>query len=426
MKLKRAILIVGAWIGLSLVAGLIVYFFIEKRYTSLCEVALDTEALSSEGLAKFDKVNLADSVEVELVQELLKNPDVTGYAATKLGRYTQKEVESNLKIKNKEGSPVVVFKIGGKSPADAVALAKALVEKSIEMEVKRKEHRMKEAVASAAQRLKDVERDVDALNGRILDYNTEKGVTLSSSTERQQMAVQQLVEYELRLATLTVEKASMENRIKLVDELISTLSSRGTLPSGFEFEDLEKNYTIAEARKKLLDQQAELASTQSRYGSKHPKVQAAEAEVNSTKKTLLEILKTQRERMNAQLADNAHTTKIVQEQVAATESQAKQTDLALDPQYAKLTAQRDALNKSYSLLSARLSELMVYEKANLPGFYLFSEPVRPTHPSLLQFATVLAISLVAGGFFGVCHGFWRLVVKEETVEESAEGVYAQR
>lgn len=426
MNWKRTIFLLAGWLTISVVAGLLIYLVLPKKYVSLSELAMETEVLSTESLAHFDKLNLADSVEVQIIMQLMKNPQVLEHAAKAVPGYKADDVKDNLKVLNDDGSAIITLKLAARKAGDARALMAALVEKALMIDGAKKESRSRGAIASIQKRIKEVEGELSGLNTKIQKHHSEKGIVLSSDSERQQTAAVALSQYEQKLATLKLDDASLQNRLKRIDELIATTAKEGAVLSGFEFEDLDKNYTLAEARKRLLDMQAELASLRARYGESHPQVQAAKAEVASTKKTLREILTTQRERLSAQIADGANAIKLTQEQLAATESQAKQTDLLLDPEYADMLTQRDALRASYTALSNRLSELTVYANAKSHTFYIFSEPTLPPRASLLQFLSIIALSLVAGGALGFVHLLYGVRAKPQPIKATIEPAYAHR
>ena len=176
--------------------------------------------------------------------------------------------------------------------------------------------------------------------------------------------------------------------------------------------EADKSPGLAEARKRLLDQESEVAALRSRYGARHAKVEAAEAEVAATKKSLRDLLKTQREVVQAQVADNANAQKIIGQKIAATEAEARQNDFSLDPVQASLLTRREALAVNYGMLSTRATELTVFAGARPASFYLFSEPTLPDRPSRLRPAATLAAGALLGAMLGFCHCLlrWRKAV----------------
>ncbi len=403
MNWKRLVLIMLLWLTLGFAGGLAGYYKMPNKYISEGEVALNSEMLSSEGLAKFTRTTLMGSVDRELVSQLFDTARVREEAAKLVGGISAKQVRDNMSVKSRDDSPVIALKVSADSPERAEALATALIAKAIEVDTEKRELMARSALTAVQTRLTEVQKQLDEVNGKIRDFNLAKGVTLSNEAERQQTVALTIADCEQRLATYLVEQASLKNRLQQTTELITAFTTKGTLPSGFEFEDLEKNYTLAEARKKLLDQDAELASLKSRYGLENPKTQAVQAEVTSTKKSVSELLTMQRERLNTRLKDNAQAIKIFQDKIAATEAQAMKTDISLDPAYADLLSQREALRNSYTQLSTRQTELKVYANAKSSTLHLFAQPKVPDGPSLMKLATALAIGLFAGGFIGLCH-----------------------
>ncbi len=385
---------------LGLVLGVVGTRFMAKQYVSTADLAIDAEALASGGLARFDRVSIADSVEVPTLVQLLKSPRVSHAVATRLGLASPRVVEENLKIVNDAGSPVVKLKLAAEAAAQAQAIARGIVEEAVAIDAAKKQQRTTEAIAAVRAQLGETEKQLGALNRDIQKLNSDRGISLSSESERQQRAAMELAQLEQRLSGINVESAGLQDRMRRLQELIAALPAGRSLPAGFEIQEADKSPGLAEARTRLLEQESALASIRTRYGAQHPKVQAAEAEVAATRKALHALLLTQREIVKAQVADTDNARKIVEKKIAATEAQARQHDLSLDPAHANLLAQREAITTDYGLLTTRLSELRVFAAAHPATFYIFSPPTLPDRASLLRPAALVALATVCGALFG--------------------------
>ena len=425
MKLTRSLGILIGWTALGLVVGGVGALVLPKQYVSVAEVAVDSEALSSSGLARFERLSIADGVEVETLVQLLKSSRVTRLVAEKLGAKSRKEIESSLKVVNDPGSVVVKLRATAGSPEKAQTIAKEIVDESVKIDAAKKQQRTAEAIEAVQTQLTDVEKQLTSLNVEIQKITADRGSALSSDQERQQRAAMELAQLEQRLANLNVEGATLENRVKRLDEVIAALPSGKALPPGFETEEAEKSLALAEGRKRLLEQESELASLLSRYGSQHAKVSAAQAEVAATRRSLRDLIDTQRQSVKAQLTDNTNARKIIEQKIAATEATARRADLSLDPAHSNLLAQRLALADSYSRLSSRLSELRVYAGAHPTSFHVFSDPTWPDRASMLRPAAMLALGLVAGGLIGIGHLLRRWTVREHVAQSAAAPSYVQ-
>ncbi len=403
MKWFRLALILLFWLALGSVGGYVGFKYMPNKYVSEGEVALNSESLSSEGLAKFTRTSLMGSVDRELASQIFDTIAVREHAAKAVGGMTSKDVRDNLSVKSRDDSPVISIKVAADSPERAATLATALIDKAIEVDADKREQMARRAVNAVQLRLTEVEKQFTDVNGRIRLYSLDKGVMLSNETERQQTVALTIADCEQRLATLLVEQASLTNRLKQTTELIAAFTTKGTLPSGFDFDDQEKSYALAEVRKKLLDQDSELASLKSRYGKENPSVLATQAQVEATKKSVSELLTMQHQRLDTKLKDNQQAVKIFEEKIALTEKEARETDLSLDPAYAGLKTQREALQSAYGQLFTRLTELTVFANAKSNTLHKFADPKVPDGPSLVKLATALAIGLFAGGFIGLCH-----------------------
>ena len=242
-----------------------------------------------------------------------------------------------------------------------------------------------------------------ALNGEIQKFAATRTVALSNDPERQRRAATELAYLTEKLAMLNVEGATLRERGRRLAELMAALPAVSAAPPGFAVEEADKSPGLAEARTRLLAQESELASLRSRYGARHAKVVAVEAEVAATRKSLRDLLNTQREVVQAQIDDNANAQKFIEQKIAATEAETKQSDLSLDPAFAALLARRDALVANYRQLTTRQTELGVFAGARPFTFYVFSEPTFPDRTSVLRSAAVLAAGLLLGVVLAFCH-----------------------
>jgi uncharacterized protein involved in exopolysaccharide biosynthesis len=403
MKWFRFFFILLFWLALGAAGGFVGFKLMPNKYVSEGEVALNSETLSTAGLAQFTRTSLMGSVDRELASQLFDSITVREHAAKVVGGLSPKDVRDSLSVKSRDDSPVISIKVAASTPERAAALATALIEKAIEVDADKRAQMARTAVGAVRTRLAEVEKELALVNGEILKYSLDKGVMLSNEAERQQTVALTIADCEQRLATLLVEQASLTSRLKQTTELIAAFTTRGALPSGFDFDDQEKNYSLAEVRKKLLEQGAELASLKSRYGNENPSVLAIQAQLESTKHSVSELLTIQKQRLETRLKDTELAVKIFRDKIALTEKTARDTDLSRDPVFASMKTRRDALQAAYNNLSARLAELTVFANAKSNTLHKFSEPIAPDGPSMLKVATAFAIGLFAGGFIGLCH-----------------------
>ena len=418
MKTLRQLGLIILWTALGLALGAVLAFVMPAQYVSTAELAVDAEALSSSGLARFDRLSITDGVEVETLVQLVKSSRVSHAVAGQLSLASFHEIEDHLKVLNDVSSAVVKLKATAGTPAQAQAIARGIVAQAVEIDGAKRRQRTIEAIDAVKGQLAEIEQQLGGLNGQIQKLNAERGIALSNEPERQQRAATELAQYAQRMAALHIEAASLQDRAQRLDELLAALPAGRALPAGFAIQEADKSPGLAEARQRLLDQESALASLQTRYGRQHPKVQAAEAEVAATRQALRGLLLTQREIVRAQVADNASGRKIIGEKIAATETDARQSDLSLDPAHANLLAQRDAVATIYGLLATRLTELRVFAAAHPATFYVFSEPTFPDRPSRLRPAAALA----AGTLLGAVLGFWHCLLRWRKISPVESGV----
>ncbi|MDZ4404976.1 hypothetical protein [Prosthecobacter sp.] len=403
MKLIRFILILTIWLALGAAGGWFAYQQMPGKYVSEGEVALISETLSSAGLAQFSRISLMGSVDRELAAQNFQSLRVREHAAKTVGGITPAEITDNLNVKTRDTSAVISIKVSADSPKRAADLANALIDEAIRVDGEKRESTARTALQAVGTRLAEVRKELDEVNTRIRQFNLDKGIMISDENERQQVVALTIADTEKRLAELQVEQTALKSRLKQAADLIAAFNSKGELPSGFEFDDQERNYTLSEARRKLLDQESQLASLKSRYGPENPNTQAAQAEVETTKRTISDTLGMQGVRLTSRLKDNEEAVKYFEKKLADTEEKARKTDISLDPIYVGLKSQREALQSSLSQLSTRFTELSVYAAAKPVTMQRFSDPYVPDGPSKMKILSALAVGLFVGGFLGLLH-----------------------
>jgi succinoglycan biosynthesis transport protein ExoP len=403
MKLIRFTLILTIWLALGAVGGWFAYQQMPGKYVSEGEVALISETLSSAGLAQFSRISLMGSVDRELAAQNFQSLRVREHAAKTVGGITPVEITDNLNVKTRDTSAVISIKVSADSPKRAADIANALIDEAIRVDGEKREATARTALQAVGARLAEVRKELDDVNTRIRQFNLDKGIMISDENERQQVVALTIADTEKRLAELQVEQTALKSRLQQAADLIAAFNSKGELPSGFEFDDQERNYTLSEARRKLLDQESQLASLKSRYGPENPNTQAAQAEVETTKRTISDTLGMQRVRLASRLKDNEDAVKYFEKKLADTEEKARKTDISLDPVYVGLKSQREALQSSLSQLSTRFTELSVYAAAKPVTMQRFSDPYVPDGPSKMKIISALAVGLFVGGFLGLMH-----------------------
>ena len=421
MSQPRTLIPFVCWTVLGLLLGGAGAVVLPKQYASIAELAVDAEALSSTGLARFERLSIADGVEVETLAQLLKSPRLCAAAGAQVGGVTGREVEESIKVLSEQGSPIVKLKVTATAPAQARAVGRAIVEQAMKVDGERKQLRSREAIEAVKAQLADAGKQLDGLNGEIQQLTAGRAAALTHDPERQHRAALELSQLTQRLAALNVEGAALQQRGRRLAELIASLPAAGGMPSRADIEEADKSPGLAEARKRLFDQESEVAALRSRYGARHAKVEAAEAEVAATKKSLRELLGTQREVVQGLITDNTNAQKIIGEKIAATEAEARQSDFSLDPVQASLLTRRESLVATYGQLTGRVTELQVFAAARPATFYLFSDPTLPDRASLLR----PAATFVAGAMLGVVLGFfhclmlWKRVPEEHGISRPA-------
>lgn len=403
MKWIIHLLILSFWSLLGAGAGWMAYQKLPNKFQSEGEVALNSESLSSSGLAQFARTTLSSSVERELASQLFDSSEVRQHAAKKVGGITPMQVRESVSIKSTDNSPIIKIKASADSPQRAVDIIDAMIEKAVEIDAQKRAKLASEALDAVQKRLAEVGSELAEVLEKIRAHTISKGVMLSNEAERQQTLAMTLADNEARLSTLLTEQASLKNRLNQSRAVVSAFAAKGSLPASLETEGAERGDSLADTRRKLLEQEAQLASAQARYGLENATVLAARAQVEVLRKSIAELLEAQQIRLQNRLSDNEEAVKIIREKIANTERNARDTDLTLDPVFTTLKSRRDSLQATQAGLLNRLTELTVYNNAKSNSIHRFSAPKLPDGPSTLLLLITVGSGLMLGGLLGLVH-----------------------
>jgi uncharacterized protein involved in exopolysaccharide biosynthesis len=313
------------------------------------------------------------------------------------------QVRSAVSIKSSDNSPIIRIKASADSPQRAVAIVDAMIEKAIEIDGQKRTKLADEALAAVKKRLEETSNELAGVLEKIREHTLSKGVMLSNEAERQQTLAMTLADGEARLANLLTEQASMRNRLNQSKAMIAAFAAKGSLPASLESDAQDRSDSLADARRRLLEQESQLASAQARYGPENASVVAARAQVEVLRKSIAELLEAQQQRLQNRLSDNEEAVKIIREKIATTEKNARDTDLSLDPVFTTLKGRRDSLQATQANLMNRLTELSVYHNAASTSIHRFSQPKLPDGPSTLLLLIAVGSGMTLGGLLGLLH-----------------------
>ena len=259
MSPSRTIGIILGWTALGVALGAVVALLLPKQYVSVAELAVESDALAWAGLARFDRLNIADGVEVETLVQLLKSARLSNATAAQVGGVSRYEIEKSLKVVYEKSSPVVTLKVTSGAPAQAQAIGRVLIENVVKIDGEKKQQRSREAIEAVKAQTAEVERQLGALNGEIQKFAATRTVALSNDPERQRRAATELAYLTEKLAMLNVEGATLRERGRRLAELMAALPAVSAAPPGFAVEEADKSPGLAEARTRLLAQELKFA-----------------------------------------------------------------------------------------------------------------------------------------------------------------------
>jgi capsular exopolysaccharide synthesis family protein len=303
---------------------------------------------------------------------------------------TVDRVAARLDVEQAGGSQVIDISFTSRDPEKAARVANAIAEAYVSAQVERKRRAAGGAASWLADRLTELQHDVEASEKAIAEFRATAGLFNTGAADGSTLNDQKILDLNRQLVALRAEKRALEAKLARARS-----ADAGTLSQELNSPLIT---TLRGEEATLQRQQAELAQT---YGPRHPTMINLRAEIAGIQdKIRLEVGRGVRALADdLQVLDN-------QEQVIAQDLEGLKQEDAVEGQaevrLRELERQAEANRQLYETFLRRYKEAQEQEQIIAPDARVITVaemPERPVTPGPRVFALVgFTLSLMLGSF----------------------------
>jgi uncharacterized protein involved in exopolysaccharide biosynthesis len=179
MKWFSILLLVG--IAMAAGAGASAFFSTRhfKRFEAVAEISINSEVLSSAGMAQLRRIDPRQGTELLDVTQFLLSRTAAEYAATKVTGYSAENIQETISVRPTPGSSVLQLRAIAQTEHDAKTIGAAILESSKQAEQQARRDKMKALLGS-------LKKQKSASYGRLeyLSLGVESGVRIAETQKR--------------------------------------------------------------------------------------------------------------------------------------------------------------------------------------------------------------------------------------------------
>ena len=303
------------------------------------------------------------------------------------------ELLKELKLEPSRESSLVNIHFRSKDPRRAAAVANAVVQAYVNVNLQLKVEPARQASAWFDEQIKGLKRDLEVAQGELSAFQRAKGIM--ASDERFDIENARLAELSSQVVGAQAQTYESMSRQREVNSTVA----KGGLPDTLA--DVLNNPGIQSLKAALAQQEAGLAALSGRVGVNHPAYQSALAETEKLKRNLAEEMRAVTRSVNT-------TSNIVQSREGSLRgSLAAQRSKVLDmkkqrDEAALLMRVVDNAQRAYDSAMTRASQARMESHSNQTNVALINPAIEPTLASSPKILLNVALSIVFGTALAVC------------------------
>lgn len=287
-----------------------------------------------------------------------------------------------LEVKPSRESNVIEIEYESPEPAFAAALANAFAMAYIDSTVQIRVDPARQYADFFEERARLSREKLEKAQARLATAQKEKGIV--ATEERLDVETSRLTDLASQVTALRALKAETGSRTSQADR------------NPDQMQDVLNNSVISTLKSDLARQEGQLQQLSERYGSAHPSVLEAQANIDTVRSRIRsETAKvTGSTRINSTIANTREA-----EAVAAFEDQ-RQRVLKLKDSRSELQVlerEVETAQRIYESIQARLSQTSLESNANQSGLYLLSKATEPSSPSSPKLILNTVLAVIIGG-----------------------------
>ncbi len=332
-----------------------------------------------------------------VIESLKLTPEQLGLPPRPEKAYSEKEqvdqFSRRVSIQLVRGTRLIGIDNEMENPELPPKICNAIVAEYVRTNVEQRVQINKEASQFLIDQAEELKRKLEKSEQALQAYKEKnQAVSLDQS--------QNIVVEELKVLN-SKQSAAKAERLKLESDAAQVTKLEKNRPEDLlKIGSISGDLGILEQKKKVSEQEAEIAKLSQRYLPKHPKMIQAQSQLAELKEGMNRGAAHVAESLNNALASAIETEKKLEE--ALKEQEQKALDLnKMSIAYNVLSREVDTDRTLYNSVLSRLKETDVTKGLKQEQFRVVESPVVPERPIRPRKFFTLAISLMAGGFIGL-------------------------
>ena len=295
-------------------------------------------------------------------------------------------LRKRLKVARDATTFVINVDVSSEDPEKAAKIANAIVDSYFSEQVRSRYDTQKIAASWFNKQIEDLKSQVLASDKAVEEFKAAHSLTIAQGST---LNDQQLGDLNNKLIEAHVQTAEARAKFEQVQNIVKTKADPGTLAQALSSD------VIARLRTQYADVAKNLADVSSKFGSQHPLVVNARAQLRETQKLIdeevrrildstrqaLQVAQSREDALQKSLDNLTHVSNTLgNDQVRLRE----------------LQREADANRTLYASFLARYKETSAQESVELPDSRVVSKADIPISPSFPKTTLILALALIGG------------------------------
>ncbi|MFN0080638.1 MAG: hypothetical protein ACKVY0_29570 [Prosthecobacter sp.] len=385
---------------LGAIGGAAYWFVTPGVYRSSAILEVSALEFRSEGIAETRENILSMPYKSDAVTASFQNYLLTSRVSAKLGgKYSEPFLRNCIKAKAQSASLVAVSAQAG-TGREAQQILQTVVDERLALEKERYVQTMKPLLDGVDSQLAELRHSIEAHYKQIADYSGNK-----PDLEEKRISGIGQAGFQASIAQLAGQVEDARVKLGTLNAAIVEAEKGNATSEGIQ-DFGEASYSFSDLKRQLASKAATLASLRSRYGDKNPAVDAAVAELDETKRFLIQALRELAHQVETKLNGLVAAQKALGEN-SETLKQQTMTLLDRDPTYNTLVTAKASLVASYQQMLIKKHELAVTSRMQPLAVQVLGVPDLPTAPYTTSKLAVAGAAIMGGMLLGACVAVWR-------------------
>ncbi|MCM2332401.1 MAG: polysaccharide biosynthesis tyrosine autokinase [Anaeromyxobacteraceae bacterium] len=307
-------------------------------------------------------------------------------------------LQERLKVLPVKDSRVVRIQVEDRDPQQAALLANAVAEAYIADNLSIRSTTTQSASDWLEQQLADLEGKLDQSGKALFDFKKAHDIVATTWEDRQSMVTQRLVSINDALSRARIQRAQLEARNEAVRALGDAVERDD--PALESLQVIASNATIQQLKLRYLDARIECADMASRYFDQHPRKEACDGKVATSKASLRREIQATLESARNEFNEVVTTERKLHALLEQTKAEAFGVN-QYERDYLELKRTYDNNQRLYEMVLKRLKDASVTGMLQMSNVRILDRAQAEEKPVSPRPVRNLALAILLGLFGGV-------------------------